>query len=307
MDYIFTNTEGTFRKEYKTDRSPNFDNFNVVDFSVSGSISEADLVTFGINFRLLEYTYAGFKAFAATNNLTLIEIDNNARTSTTLNTATDISIATTSITGGNAGVAEVTTATIPATSGATQGDYMILNNKAGVSFAVWLDIDGAGTEPSGALYVATDYQIEVNIATAGSAITNGGLVKAAIELDTNWTGFETITDNGDGTLTITNSDKGIVTTATVHNAAESGAGSIGVTEATAGSGDYSFQLVKAGGIDPCTWALNTGSPALVDGLVISSTGEISGVATTTGAPDCVFLVTDRFGQTATKELTVTIS
>jgi hypothetical protein len=284
-------------------------NFTVHDIAVSSTsgLTQDDLIRLGINFERLPYTYQAFKAFAVTNNLTLLEVSWADNSSDSLNAATALSIATTSLDAGTVGVAEVTTATIPATAGATQGDYMILNTKSGTSFAVWLDIDGDGTVPSGPLFLATDYSIKVEIVTAGTAIANAALVKAAIELDSNWTGFETITDNGDGTLTITNSDLGIVTTATVHDAAETGAGSITVAETTPGSGDYSYQLTKAGGFGSVVYALDEGSPALVAGLTLSSSGLISGVPSTSGAPDVEFLVTDELLQTATKTLTLTIT
>jgi len=45
-----------------------------------------------------------------------------------------------------------------------QADYYYFENQAGtVSFAVWFDIDAAGTTPTGALYTGATHQIEVDI------------------------------------------------------------------------------------------------------------------------------------------------
>jgi hypothetical protein len=44
-----------------------------------------------------------------------------------------------------------------------QADYFTFENPAAVKFAVWFDIDGAGTVPTGASYLAATHQIEVNI------------------------------------------------------------------------------------------------------------------------------------------------
>lgn len=299
-NFIFSNPQATFHKEYKTDFITGQDNFTVHDHRVvsNSGVTDADLIGLGINFRILPYTYQAFKAFAVANNLKLTEVDYSAKTSDILNAGTALSITTASLAAGTVGVAEITTVTMDTFANSAQGDYMILNNKAGESFAIWLDLDAAGTVPDGPLFLATTYQILAGIATGDSAIQVAGKVKAAIELISDWTGFETITDNANGTLTVTNSDLGTVTDATVHDEAETGAGSIGVAEATPGSGDYSVQLASAGGNVPYSYELDATSDPLVAGLTLSSTGLISGIPTTTGTPDMVFKVTDQFGQTA---------
>ena len=307
-DLIFSNTQNTFRKEYKTDLLASWDNFTVHDIKVTGDYTDDELIRAGISYEHLPYTKAAFIAFAVANNLTLTELDYSANTSTSLNAATALSITTSSLAAGTNGVAEVTTVTADTFANSTQGDYMILNNKAGESFAVWLDLDAAGTVPDGALFLATTYQILAGIATGDSAIQVAGKVKAAIELDANWAGFDTITDNGDGTLTVTNTDLGTVTNATVHDELETGAGSIGVVISPEGSGDYSVQLASTGGNSPYTYALDATSDALVAGITLSTTGLLSGVPTTTGTPDLVFKVTDAYGQTAlSASLTLTVT
>ncbi len=70
------------------------------------------------------------------------------------------------------------------------------------------------------------------------------------------------------------------------------------------------QLTATGGTPPLTWDLNPGSPALPNGLALSSTGVLSGTpsAATTVTP--VFRVRDSATspqQTATKPLAITIS
>ncbi len=56
------------------------------------------------------------------------------------------------------GTRESTTITMPAVGAATQGDYVIMYNAAGVSAAAFIDIDSNGTAPSGALYVGSGSQ-----------------------------------------------------------------------------------------------------------------------------------------------------
>lgn len=45
----------------------------------------------------------------------------------------------------------------------TQADYFTFESQSGATFAVWFDIDGAGTAPTGATYVAATNQFEVDI------------------------------------------------------------------------------------------------------------------------------------------------
>lgn len=63
---------------------------------------------------------------------------------------------------------------------------------------------------------------------------------------------------------------------------------------------YAPQTLKAqGGKPDYTWALATGSPALPDGIVLSTAGVLTGKSTATGYnADVVFEVTDAYGQTA---------
>lgn len=309
-DFIFRNTQNTFQKEFKTDFIDGMDNFTVHDIIVKGVAGTDDLlVALGLNYRREPQTLQGFIAKATALNMILDKVNFSSGVSTNLVAeGTALAVTTSSLAAGTNGVAEITTATLDTFANSAQGDYMILNNKAGESFAVWLDLDAAGTVPTGPLFLATTYQILAGIATGDNAIQVAGKVKAAIELIDDWTGFETITDGGDGTLVITNSDLGTVTDATVHNAAEDAPGSIGVAETTPGSGDYSVQLASEGGNSPYTYELDSTSDPLVAGLTLSSSGLISGIPTTTGTPDMVFKVTDQFGQTAiSSSLTLTVT
>ena len=96
-------------------------------------------------------------------------------------------------------VQETYTLTIPATAAAAQGDFVMLYDHDGASWAVWFDIDAAGTEPNGAIYSASDNQIEVDIATGGSAIANALAFFTAVDGVVTNVGF---TNNLDGTIAV---------------------------------------------------------------------------------------------------------
>lgn len=66
------------------------------------------------------------------------------------------------VTAAGAGVAQVFTLTVSGGT-PTQADYFTFESADGSTFAVWFDVDGNGTAPTGASFVAATYQIEVDI------------------------------------------------------------------------------------------------------------------------------------------------
>jgi hypothetical protein len=283
-------------------------NFTVLQILTSGAASDDAATRAGLSFKEEPHTIQDFKAAATSLALNLLEIDENAGTSTTLISAsTEPSISTSSLTAGTAGHAEAVTVTVPASSAIAQGDYLILHNKEGFSYAIWFDKNAAGTVPAGALFSACTYKIKCSVITGGANTANAAIVKAACEASIYWDGFSTITDNGDGTLSVVCSALGTVTSPARHNAAENGNGSFAYTVATAGAGDYSKQLAATGGLAPYTYSLDSTSAALPSGYTLSSDGLLSGITTSTGSSALVFLVTDALGQTKTKALTLTVS
>jgi len=129
-------------------------------------------------------------------------------------------------------VAETYVLTFPATSAATQGDYIMIYNDSDASYAVNLDIDADTTVPTGALYTGSDNQIEVDIVTGGTAAQNATLAFTALNGNVTDVSF---TDNSDGTLTVVVDNVGVVTDAVTKKSDDSAAGSITVGTITAGS------------------------------------------------------------------------
>jgi len=138
----------------------------------------------------------------------------------------------------NPGARESNTLTFPATGDATQGDYIMLYNAAGTSYAVWLDIDADGTAPTGTLYTGSDNQIEVDIATGDTAAQVG--TKAYNALNGNVTDIS-FTDNADGTLAMAVSDVGNASDAVPKNADDSGAGSISSSASDGSSASFPYE------------------------------------------------------------------
>lgn len=303
--FKFFNPQNTVVVDVETDAiSATNDNLTIHDINyIAGS--EFDLTSLGLNLQRLPSSRVALKTLATNLNLSLAEIDTQANSSTSLKSATALSISTTALDACTAGVAQAVILTCPAKTAAAQGDFVILTNKAGTSFACWLDIDAAGTTPSGTLFTAATYKIKVGIATGDSATAVAGKFKAAVEANSNWAGFSTITDHSNGTLTITCSALGTCTDPVRKNAAESGNGSFSFTVSADGAGDYSYTLASAGGNGTKTYSISSGT--LPTGITLSSAGVISGITTVTGSAVVVYKVTDGFGQTATKSLTLVVS
>lgn len=188
-----------------------------------------------------------------------------------------------SLTLADTGVFEVQTLTFPATAGATQGDFVVVENAAGTSYAVWLDIDAAGTEPSGAVYTAADNKIEVDIVTGDTAAQVGTKVFTAI--DGNITNV-TAVDNEDGTVTLTQTKMGDVTAPNPSNSAENGAGSItGATNTAGAASNYNSKYItleSAGGTAFYCWlSINSeGSDPSPGGTALAATGSAGDSAAT---------------------------
>ncbi len=127
------------------------------------------------------------------------------------------------------GVAEKNTITAPSGAAAGQGDYFI-HHTLDRSIAVWLDIDAAGTEPSGAAYLATDDQIEVNILGADTDEEVATKIRAALadQDDITITGATTA-------VIIENVATGAASNVSRSNAAEDNTGAFAVATTTAGS------------------------------------------------------------------------
>jgi hypothetical protein len=68
---------------------------------------------------------------------------------------------------------------------------------------------------------------------------------------------------------------------------------------------YNFEVQATGGIGELTWSLSAGT--LPVGLTLSSTGAISGTPTSEGLSNFTVKVTDSFGQTDTRALSMTVS
>lgn len=135
------------------------------------------------------------------------------------------------------GVNEVQTVVALAADSMAQGDYFTIANSAGEIYAVWLDIDANGTAPTGAAYVASDYQIEVDIVVTGTPDTNAevaGKIIAAMEADLDFAAEDITLSLSTATISITQTYPGNITAPGVHNTGDTGAGAFVAATTTAG-------------------------------------------------------------------------
>jgi hypothetical protein len=265
-------------------------------------------IPLGLDFKQLPNNGKAMYDFAVANNLLLYLVEGSgqgAGTTTTLKgSTTALNISTTTCPNATVGLAESVVLTCANFAGTGQGDHLLISNVAGERFSIWMDKDGNGTEPTGPLHVAADHKIKVAIVTGDSAIAIAGKIKTAVELDANWLGFATITNGGDGTLTIACSSVGNVTDAVRKNTGESGNGSftIAITQGIDPVA-YSKQIVTVGGNGKISFAVTVG--ALPTGLALGTDGLITGIDTHVGLVSFSITATDAFGATDTQALTIT--
>ena len=160
---------------------------------------------------------------------------------------------------------EIATLTYPAFASTAQGDYVVITSVDGTTTAVWLDKDADGTPPSGAAYVASDDQIEVDITTGQTAAQVATAVFTAI--GSNITDV-TVANPSAGVVRVTQDLLGAVANPVPHNTGDTGAGSIAVAVTQVGADSvlqnkyivinsaadaasyYAWANVNAEGVDP---------------------------------------------------------
>lgn len=128
----------------------------------------------------------------------------------------------------------VQTITYDLTANINQAEFMLLTNAAGTTWAIWFDIDAAGTEPTGAVFTGADNAIEVDIAGADTAAQVAAKVETAIAAITDVSTDDTAAD---GTMIITQDLFGAVVTFLFFDAdstAYSGGGALAVANTTVG-------------------------------------------------------------------------
>lgn len=160
------------------------------------------------------------------------------------------------------GVKEIQSVVVAATASVGQGDYIVLENTAGVKHAFWLDIDANGTAPTGAAYVAAANKHKVSIITGGTAPQNAAILKTAIDATA---AFGT-TSISTATVSITQLLTGNATAPARHNTGDTGNGSFTVATVTggvlpslnskyftfdkSGTSYYAWFNINGGGSDP---------------------------------------------------------
>jgi len=136
---------------------------------------------------------------------------------------------------GLADVFQVDTLTFPAKAGVTTGDYINVYAQDGTAYALFLDLTGADSNPTGANFVAADYSGSADISSATDAASVAAIVEIALNALTDFTATITSDDSAaDGTMTLTQVTKGVTTSPVPNNEDDSGAGSITTSPTTTG-------------------------------------------------------------------------
>lgn len=134
------------------------------------------------------------------------------------------------------GTRELQTITYPAKASATAGDYFVITDTSGNTWAAALNVSGSDPAPSGAAYtaVSSGRKVNVDISSATTASDVGGLMRTAVAA---LSGIASSFNLGGSAATETfqNVNSSASTApAAFHNANDSGAGSITGVVTTAG-------------------------------------------------------------------------
>lgn len=172
------------------------------------------------------------------------------------------------------GVREVSNTTWPAETDATQADYLHVTAQDGTTFAVWLNIDGDDTEPSGALYLAADETIEVAIASDDTAAVVAAAARAAVVANAEWAARFTTGAVSTASFTVTQILGGAVTDPAPKSADDGGAGSITVSVTTAGTDGASATNLSTNTITSTSHGFATGT-RLIYGAGTAATGGLT--------------------------------
>jgi hypothetical protein len=133
----------------------------------------------------------------------------------------------------DSGGAEVDTATFPDKATIGAGDYIVINDTAGLSWAIAADKDGDDPEPTGAIWTAIPAarkaQVDLTAATTDAEVAAAFEVAFNALTDVPFTAADSTAD-----VAFTQDLYGVVAAPSVHNADDSGAGTITVVVTDAG-------------------------------------------------------------------------
>lgn len=125
----------------------------------------------------------------------------------------------------DSGVAEIDTFTFAATASTSSGDYLVCYDTAGLAWAAAADLTGVDPAPTGAVWVAipSARKVQVNLLTA---ITASNVATAFADALTALTAVPFASVASTTHVACTQGTRGAITAPAVHNADDSGAGSI---------------------------------------------------------------------------------
>lgn len=204
---------------------------------------------------------------------------------------------------------------VPDGATAVQGEYVHFETPAGEKWAVWFDIDANGTAPTGALYAASDVQVEVDILSTDTTEEIGVKIRVAISASPSFdfTNKFSVTSSAAGFAIFNKKLGAVASTPVSKNADDSGAGGVTFNRTTVGvastinstyfqmySGDntntyYLWLDSNSEGVDPT----GTGT-----GLKASFAGEANSTAVATAIKNAINLANSGKDFTATSSTNV---
>lgn len=132
-------------------------------------------------------------------------------------------------------IREVQVVTCPSGGTATQADYFLnYYYDDSLKFAIWLDIDGNGTAPTGSDFTNATYQKEIDILSTDTATQVATKIREFLQADADFIAEEDSISQSGANLSILQDTLYNILPIAVHNANDSGSGSF--TQSTTAQG-----------------------------------------------------------------------
>lgn len=229
--------------------------------SVSASSTTAISVPFPVSSEdsrniLVQVT---FSIVEETNAITVALQDSYDGGTTWANVKTPTAVATTKA---------IQTLTFDTFANTGDGDYVVLEDTAGLTWAVAADKTGSSAEPTGAIWdaIPAARKAQADISGDTTAAQVAATFEATFDAITGFTAVITSDDTAaDGTMTMTQIKGGVVDDVVVKNADDSGVGSISAANSTPGASTLVYEIENNiyDGTDTAIWPL---------GRVVCTTG-----------------------------------
>ena len=187
--------------------------------------------------RLIEKTIVSSQSYGTSNNFGGVKLQKAGKEAKGYSAALDLNVTTPSADNFLAGESEINTLTFEAKASMDDGEYVVITDTNGDTWAIAADLTGSSAAPTGAIWAAIPAarKAQVDLSSDTTAIEVAASFEVAFDALTGFTAV-CVTDDtaADGTMTFTQVARGPVANAQSLLEDDAGAGGVGIAETNAG-------------------------------------------------------------------------